>query len=343
MLLGWRKNSLLGVGVFERLKNDFYLAMLTLVGCLIVVFVTPYGLYRLLHGNYIVGVSDLLMVGCAAVAMRMAWRSGDTVKPGLFMALVFCCGAILVCINLGVDGLFWVYPFLVFIFYLVSPLRAFILLLLMLSVLFGVGLLKPGAVFASTFQMVAFMVTTGITSLFAFIFAYRAQIQRRELQRLATTDSLTGAANRRTLNDRLAQAIMELNKLNRSQGLILLDLDHFKMINDNFGHKTGDQILIELIPVLQSMLRQSDQVFRFGGEEFVVLVADVKASDLARLAEKLRSGVERKMCLPDGKAITTSIGTAMLQAEEDWEAWLHRADMALYQAKHQGRNQVVAA
>ncbi|WP_197922950.1 hypothetical protein, partial [Thiosulfatihalobacter marinus] len=65
----------------------------------------------------------------------MAWRSGDTVKPGLFMAVVFCIGAVLVCINLGVDGLFWVYPFLVFIFFLVSPLKAFVLLVTMLLVL----------------------------------------------------------------------------------------------------------------------------------------------------------------------------------------------------------------
>lgn len=327
--------------MLERLKNDFYLAMLTLVGCTIVLCVTPYGIYRLYSGNYIVGIADLFMVLCAIGATRMAWRSGDTVKPGLFMALVFCAGALLVCINLGVDGLFWVYPFLVFIFFLVAPFRAFILLMLMLATLFVIGSLYPQMIFASRFQMLAFFVTTSITSLFAFIFAYRAQVQRRELQRLATIDSLTGAGNRRTLNDKLALAIAEFAKLSRQYGLILLDLDHFKQINDNYGHKVGDQILIELVPVLQSMLRQSDQVFRFGGEEFVVLVADIKPADLERLAEKLRAGVQRKIVLPDGAHITTSIGATMQQADESWEAWLHRADMALYQAKHQGRNRVI--
>jgi diguanylate cyclase len=327
--------------VLERLRKDFYLAMLTLVGVLIVLCITPYGIYRLLSGNYVVGIADLVIVTCTVVATRVAWRSGDTVKPGLFMALVFCAGALLVCINLGVDGLFWVYPFLVFIFFLVSPIRAFTLLLLMLGILFTVGQVYPGMVFVSSFQMLAFFVTTLITSLFAFIFAYRAQIQRRELRRLATTDSLTGASNRRTLNEQLAIAIYEFNKMSRPYGLILLDLDHFKQINDNHGHKVGDQILIELVPVLQSMLRQNDQVFRFGGEEFVVLVADIRQHDLDKLAEKLRAGVQRKLALPDGVHITTSIGVAMLKADEDWEAWLHRADMALYQAKDQGRNKVV--
>ncbi|MGP9801575.1 GGDEF domain-containing protein [Rheinheimera sp. NSM] len=328
--------------MLKRLQDDFYLAMLTLVGAMIVLCVTPYGIYRLYSGNYVVGIADLVMVTCAIIATRMAWRTGDTVKPGLFMALVFCFGAVLVCINLGVDGLFWVYPFLVFIFFLVSPLKAFVLLIAMLACLLLFAQWRPGQVFASQFQMLSFMVTTTITSIFAFIFAYRAQLQRRELQRLATTDSLTGAANRRTLNDQLALAINEHQRFGRPYGLMLLDLDHFKRINDNHGHKAGDEVLTGLIPLLQSMLRQSDQVFRFGGEEFVVLLADVKPADLAKLAEKIRVGIAQFLTAPDGSHMTTSIGLAMLQPAEDWEAWLHRADMALYQAKHDGRNRVVA-
>lgn len=328
--------------MLKRLQDDFYLAMLTLVGAIIVLCITPYGIYRLYSGNYIVGIADLLMVSCAIIATRVAWRTGDTVKPGLFMALVFCFGVVLVCINLGVDGLFWVYPFLVFIFFLVSPLKAFVLLITMLSCLLLIANLRPGLVFASQFQMLSFMVTTTVTSIFAFIFAYRAQLQRRELKRLATTDSLTGAANRRTLNDRLAVAISERQRFGRPYGLILLDLDHFKQINDHHGHSAGDQVLAGLIPLLQSMLRQSDQVFRFGGEEFVVLLADIKPADLTKLAEKIRSGIASYLVTPDGSHMTTSIGVAMLQPDENWEAWLHRADMALYQAKHEGRNKVVA-
>jgi len=329
--------------VLARLKSDFHLAMLTLVGAIIVLCVTPYGVYRLYTGSYIVGVADMLMVLSAVIATRMAWRTGDTVKPGLFLALVFCAGAFLVCIKLGSDGVFWVYPFLVFVFFLVSPIRAFLLLLLMLSGLFLIGSVLPDLIFASTFQMMAFFVTTTITSIFSFIFAYRAQVQRQELERLATTDSLTGALNRRTLNYQLAVAIDEFAKTGKQCGLILLDLDHFKQVNDKHGHKVGDKTLTELVQVLQSMMRLKDQVFRFGGEEFVVLIANIAPANFERFAEKLRAGVERKIVLPDGVHITTSIGATMLQANEDWEAWLHRADMALYQAKHQGRNQVVMA
>ncbi|MEH8020280.1 MULTISPECIES: GGDEF domain-containing protein [Rheinheimera] len=327
--------------MLKRFKTDFYLAMLTLVTTLIVLCILPYAVYRLYTGNYLVGFADLVVVLSSLIATTVAWRSGDTVKPGVFMAAVFCIGVLVICFALGIDGLFWVYPFMVFIFFLVSPFRAFILLLLLLISLFVMANVFPNRVFSSQFQMMAFFVTTGVTSIFAFIFAYRAQVQRFELHRLATTDGLTGAANRRTLNDRLAIAVLEMSKLERPYGLLLLDLDHFKQINDNHGHKQGDEILVKLVPVLQSLLRQSDQVFRFGGEEFVVLISDVKPAMLLVLAEKLRAGVQQQMVLPNGSYMTTSIGGAMLKPDEEWESWLHRADMALYQAKHQGRNQVV--
>ncbi len=329
--------------MLERLKSNFYLAMLSLVGLMITVCVTPYGIYRLLSGNIVVGVADLVMVLISICCVVYAWRTDNTKGPGLIMAMAFCIGAILVCINLGIDGVFWVYPFIVFIFFLVSPLKALLMLLLSLLVLVGFALANPGHIFASTFQLGSFTVTCFVTSLFAYLFAYRTQTQREALKVLATTDSLTGAANRRTLDEALLAAISQHKKAGTEFGLMLLDLDYFKQINDNYGHKAGDQVLSDLVPILKSMVRQRDTVFRFGGEEFVVLLADIKQADLTKLADKIRLGVHTQLSLPDGNTLTTSIGTAVLQHDESWEAWLHRADMALYQAKHQGRNQVVMA
>jgi len=329
--------------LLARLKSSFYLAMISLVGLIIIVFLTPYGIYRLLSGNIVVGIADLMMVLVSICCVAYAWRSNNTKGPGLIMAIAFCVGAILVCINLGVDGLFWVYPFIVFIFFLVSPIKALGMLLLSLSVLVSVALLNPGQIFTSIFQLVSFTVTCFVTSLFAYMFAYRTQTQREALRVLATTDSLTGAANRRTLDEALIAAIAQHRKNGTAFGLMLLDLDYFKNINDNYGHKAGDTILTELVPILKKMVRQRDTVFRFGGEEFVVLLADIKQADLHKLADKIRLGVNDNLSLPDGKKLTTSIGIAVLQQNESWESWLHRADLALYQAKSQGRNQVVAA
>lgn len=329
--------------MLARLRNNFYLAMISLVGLIITLFVTPYGIYRLLSGNLVVGIADLLIVLSSVIAVIYAWRTGDTVRPGQFMAVTFCVGVLIVCFSLKTNGVFWIYPFLVFIFLLVSPLTAVVLSMLMLGILIVADLLEPGMIFQSHYQLLAFAVTAFISSFFAYVFAYRTQLQRSELKQLASIDSLTGAGNRHTLNAELELAIQLKQRLQTQFGVILFDLDHFKQINDNYGHRTGDDILVQLVPLISSVLRQSDRVFRYGGEEFLVLLRDINAADLPHLAEKIRLNVERRLLLPDGKPVTLSAGIAMLQPDEDWEQWLHRADMALYQAKNNGRNQVVAA
>lgn len=327
----------------KRLKDDFYLAMITLVGIMITVFVTPYAVYRLVTGNWIVGIADFCIVFSAITSVLFAWRTGDTVKPGQFLACIFCIGAGIVAINLGVNGLFWIYPLLVFIFFLVSGRRAVVLSSILLFTLVMVELSKAGSVFASHYQMMSFIVTAFICSFFAYVFAYRAQLQRKELKQLASIDSLTGAGNRHTLNTELELAVQLNQKLHCRYAVILFDLDFFKQINDNYGHKVGDETLMNLVPLIQSLIRQTDKVFRFGGEEFLVLLRDIEPATLYPLAEKIRQGVEQQLQLPDGKPVTLSAGVAMLLDNEQWEQWLHRADVALYQAKNNGRNQVVAA
>lgn len=329
--------------MLARLRNNFYLAMISLVGLIITLFVTPYGIYRLLSGNLVVGIADLLIVLSSIIAVIYAWRTGDTVRPGQFMAVTFCVGVLIVCFSLKTNGVFWIYPILVFIFFLVSPLTAVVLSMLMLGILIVTDLLVPGMIFQSHYQLLAFAVTAFISSFFAYVFAYRTQLQRSELKQLASIDSLTGAGNRHTLNAELELAMQLNQRLQTHFGVILFDLDHFKQINDNYGHRKGDEILVQLVPLISSVLRQSDRVFRYGGEEFLVLLRDINAADLPHLAEKIRLNVERLLLLPDGKPVTLSAGVAMLQPDEDWEQWLHRADMALYQAKNNGRNQVVAA
>jgi len=317
--------------------------MITLVGVIASGTLLPYALYRMATGNYLVGIVDLLMIAVSTVSVLMAWRTGDTEKPGFLMAAVFCFGAVLVCMKLGQDVLFWIYPLMVFIFFLVAPIKALLLLLLMVSAIVSLHFAEQSAIFANNFQLLAFITTTLITSIFAYIFAYRTHLQRQELRRLATTDPLTGAATRHSLTDELTYAIQQFQQKGIVSGLMLLDLDHFKRINDNFGHHAGDQILSQLVPLLKQMIRQQDSVFRYGGEEFVLLIKEIQLADLHHLAEKIRHAVWHQLTLPDGSALTASIGIATVQHTNDWESWLQNADVALYQAKHQGRNQVVIA
>jgi diguanylate cyclase (GGDEF)-like protein len=126
----------------------------------------------------------------------------------------------------------------------------------------------------------------------------------------------------------------------------LLDIDHFKKINDTYGHDKGDAVLRSVATCLQDSVRASDIVFRYGGEEFVVLLSNTAASGAFHLGERIRKALEKLACEADGGAplrVTASLGVATLAPNESKEKLLKRADQAMYRAKHMGRNQVVLA
>jgi diguanylate cyclase (GGDEF)-like protein len=119
-----------------------------------------------------------------------------------------------------------------------------------------------------------------------------------------------------------------------------MDLDHFKQVNDRFGHHVGDQVLVAFAELIKRSSRKEDRLFRFGGEEFLLLLRDTEVNGLHTAAEHLLNRVAENLESPAGK-VTVSIGGAMLRSGEHWESWLQRADECLYQAKSAGRNRVV--
>ena len=165
--------------------------------------------------------------------------------------------------------------------------------------------------------------------------------QRRELYEQATTDKLTGCHNRHSLTDYSRKLISQARRHRYPISLLVLDLDHFKQINDRHGHATGDRVLSEVGGLLNRSYRDSDLVARFGGEEFVILLSHCAPDDALRIAEKLRQAIQDLR--PADIDISASIGVTTL--EDDWdadfEAMFSAADKAVYRAKAQGRNQVV--
>jgi diguanylate cyclase (GGDEF)-like protein len=164
-----------------------------------------------------------------------------------------------------------------------------------------------------------------------------------ELARLANTDGLTGLANRRYLDQELSRLCSRSLRHKRPLGVLLIDADHFKRINDEHGHQTGDQALVAFAERLAERLRAEDILGRWGGEEFMVLAPDVDAHGVAVLAEALRAHVAD---LPLATAtvslpLTTSIGWSAWSEGDTPEGLLRRADAALYAAKDAGRNRVV--
>jgi diguanylate cyclase (GGDEF)-like protein len=326
--------------LLKRLREDFQLSIITLMGLFGVLGISPYAVYRLLHGNYLVGIADTIIVLSTLFAVLYAWRTRDTVKPGIYLAAVFSIGSTLIAINLGVNGLFWIYPLILFNFFMVTPGKALLATALVLACLVAHALLVPGSVFDSHYQMVSFLVTGMMASALSFIFAVRTRTQRDQLQLLAIHDPLTGARNRRAMNEELKIAMSSHRRHNDSFGLLAMDLDHFKQINDRFGHHVGDQVLVAFVELVKRCSRKEDRLFRFGGEEFLLLLPNTELDGLHAAAQHLRKRVASELESPGGP-VTVSIGGAILRSGEHWENWLQRADECLYQAKSGGRNRVV--
>jgi len=163
---------------------------------------------------------------------------------------------------------------------------------------------------------------------------------------MAVTDPLTGLHNRRYISSRLRQALAGANNGGAPVSVLIADIDHFKSINDLYGHEAGDHVLQGFAKRMQSALRALDLAARYGGEEFLVVMPGAGMAEAQIAAERLRASVaDEPFMLEDGTdiAVTVSIGLAQAQIGETFEGLLRRADVALYAAKHDGRNQVQAA
>ncbi|MFC5459853.1 GGDEF domain-containing protein [Massilia niabensis] len=164
------------------------------------------------------------------------------------------------------------------------------------------------------------------------------------MERLATTDDLTGLLNRRAFFARADAARMLAQRQGQPIALLMLDIDHFKQINDRFGHATGDEALLKFSTACCATLREYDILGRLGGEEFALVLPDTGLAGAHGAAERLRQEVMKTCVLTCGNhyTMTVSIGLVVIDPEEDLPSALARADHALYQAKHAGRNRVEA-
>ncbi|ABD06403.1 diguanylate cyclase [Rhodopseudomonas palustris HaA2] len=169
----------------------------------------------------------------------------------------------------------------------------------------------------------------------------RSELQERAaaLARQATTDPLTGLHNRLRFNEGLAQELARVRRTGQPLSLVMFDVDHFKEVNDRYGHPTGDQVLIRLSQTAAAQLRQTDLLARWGGEEFAILLVDADLHAAVEVAENLRRLVARTPFDQIG-SVTASFGVAECRPDESADSLLERADAALYRAKSNGRNRV---
>ncbi|TVP56952.1 MAG: diguanylate cyclase [Halomonadaceae bacterium] len=323
--------------MLHRLRKDFRLSLILLLGVCGILGLGPFAIYRLIIGDMVMAILDGVLILGILGAMIYVWISDDTRRTGIFLALFNTSIAIIVTHLIGIFGLFWLYVVLLGNFFLV---RVEIAVTMTVIALVAVVLLGTGL--EGLPEQASFVITAAITSLFAYIFAHRADIQRMQLEQLATLDPLTGAGNRLALESELNIALAAHKRRGKNHGLLMLDLDHFKGVNDSHGHATGDRILKQFTELVLANTRTEDRLFRFGGEEFVLLMPGSDLQGMTRASEHLLQCLRENLQTPSGP-VTTSIGAALLRPEESWESWLGRADHALYAAKEQGRNRVVLA
>ncbi|MGR9012826.1 MAG: GGDEF domain-containing protein [Gammaproteobacteria bacterium] len=163
--------------------------------------------------------------------------------------------------------------------------------------------------------------------------------------KMAYTDPLTQSNNRASFNDSIKREISLATRNTKELSLIFFDIDHFKAINDTYGHECGDLALTSSARWIKENLRDSDIVFRYGGEEFVILLSDTDANGAELLAERIRASIEQHTIAygMDVIKLTASLGVSTLHSDDTADSFVKRADEAMYKAKRNGRNQVVAA
>lgn len=295
------------------------------------------------------GLIGIFNLSTAALAAANLWfyRKTGRLAPASWMTVAILAGMLCVFIALSNGAnysLLWVtiLPPIAF-FLLGSRWGAWVTAAFFAGILFYVGHYYPGFqpepfTLATLFNFLEVM--TALWLLYRYSERSREEAYER-LQKISQTDALTGLWNRARLDEELLQSLGLARRNGSSTALLMIDLDHFKAINDRHGHLVGDQVLVQVAKLLRSSVRQSDCLGRWGGEEFVVLCPDTGREGAIRVAEKIRRVIEETE-FTKGLRLSVSIGVATAASAASPAALLEQADENLYIAKAGGRNQVSA-
>lgn len=317
------------------LQRQFDEAVLLLFCGLATLFVTPFVVFRLITGEWL---HALVNAGAALAFLAngiYVWRTRRTEHAAPLLAILFT-GTLLIVIHLfGANLLMWTYPVTTAMYFVLRPRNAVRLNLLILA-----AIAPRASEFIHVADIVTFYATLLASNVLALTFAAGMRHSRSRLSVMAERDALTGARNRHSLEPMLMTALQKYREQETPASLLVIDLDHFKKINDQYGHDVGDRALREVTEILIRATRAGDDVFRYGGEELVVLANGARLEHAGRLAEKLRQRI-RRTSLETVGPLSVSIGVSQAHADDTPETWFRRADALMYRAKEAGRNRVV--
>ncbi|MEL6869134.1 MAG: GGDEF domain-containing protein [Pseudomonadota bacterium] len=301
--------------------------------------VGPMLIYRLIEGSYLIATINALAVAGFVLIAWAIYFKGAVRVASVCMAMVAISAAVASITVRGGDQIIWIFPATVALFYLLKPkeaaLAACVALVLIMPVIFDGN---------SAGKIAVFIAALTVTIALSVAFAAMTAAQRKELHATTLLDPLTGTGNRRALDQMLTQSIEQAQSGDIPFVLIMLDIDHFKSVNDMYGHGAGDLVLRNVADIVNSNIRPSDACFRAGGEEFVVVAPATELENAGKLAERLRVAIhDYAHEIPASNhplSVTASFGVAEHVQGESRDSLYKRADDALYDAKRSGRNRL---
>lgn len=290
-----------------------------------------FAIIRFLRGDIAIAILDLFGFLAAALLFGYVLKTNDIRLAGPALGIASLLGSLTLLALGEPDDRYLLYPTTVVSFLVMPPLWA--LTASISAVVIASFLVLPQV---DAFTYGKFLLTISGCFLFAYIFARERNTQRDELLSQSTSDPLTGVGNRRAFDEQINELLRIQERNPRTVNLLLLDLDNFKAVNDSRGHDVGDQLLKEIASIISSRMRAGDHAYRFGGDEFALLVMDDGAPTLANdLCQRIREFAQGQR-----HPVSASIGVAQLHTTDSASTWIKKADKALYLAKQAGRNRI---
>ena len=312
----------------EILKNISFLALLLL---------TPFAIINFLNGRIGLGFGNLTLIGIFAGNIWALKNDKPNLLEHLILFGLIPIGVMYLSFSIHIQkiiGVLWCYPTIVACYYFLPEIKARIANILFVVFTFPV--------IWNTFDVdivTRIYVTIILVSFSAAVFIKLINQQQDILRETATTDFLTGVLNRTLLQRHLEEAIDQYQRTDLPMTLVVLDLDNFKNVNDNFGHVKGDEVLKDVAKLLQLRCRKVDKIFRLGGEEFLVLLYNTALHNAINICEELRISISNLNTISD-HSVTVSLGATTIKDKESYLSWIKRTDDKLYLAKKNGRNKL---
>ncbi|MEP7156599.1 MAG: GGDEF domain-containing protein [Betaproteobacteria bacterium] len=308
-----------------------------LLSVLAIVAFVPFAINNFVRGRYALGgaiVATLLVFMVNAVAIHFKRHPPI---PFILLLPPLCAAMTIAFQTQGIHGAFWSYPVILF-FYFIMP-RGTATFASIVLFIFSTGMV---AYYVSVDVAIRFSMALALTIIIINVILNVIVRLQDKLLDQSIRDPLTSAFNRRHMQTCLNQSLEHGNRNGTPASVLLFDIDHFKRINDQFGHAAGDQVLCGIVTLLEARLRKIDFLFRIGGEEFILLLTETQEADAVLVAEDVRARVAAAPLY--GENLTSvSIGVTGLRSSDSVDSWIRRADDALYKAKAAGRDRVVTA